>query len=201
MYSYYDEYLTEFQLLWQYTRIPIDTHTIYLDWCINEFITEIGCWEKFILIRWDVEFSMWNFYISSVMNIFVLSVGYLYFIRILIAVCITVLLGHIIWIISNCPQPLVFVNLNSRHSLSLLFLLQIKKYITPLEIMASLIAAVSHDLDHPGVNQPFLIATSNHLAALYQVVLPTYFSNFLRFNGKTRCEKFQITKPGKKKSI
>ncbi len=35
--------------------------------------------------------------------------------------------------------------------------------------MAALIAAVSHDLDHPGVNQPFLIATSNHLAALYQV--------------------------------
>lgn len=35
--------------------------------------------------------------------------------------------------------------------------------------MASLIAAVTHDLDHPGVNQPFLIATSNHLAALYEV--------------------------------
>lgn len=35
--------------------------------------------------------------------------------------------------------------------------------------MASLIAAVTHDLDHPGVNQPFLVATSNHLAALYQV--------------------------------
>lgn len=35
--------------------------------------------------------------------------------------------------------------------------------------MASLIAAVAHDLDHPGVNQPFLIATSNHLATLYEV--------------------------------
>jgi len=34
--------------------------------------------------------------------------------------------------------------------------------------MSSLIAAVTHDLDHPGVNQPFLIATSNHLAALYE---------------------------------
>ena len=55
----------------------------------------------------------------------------------------------------------------------LLFILslQIRKHVTPLEIMASLIAAVSHDLDHPGVNQPFLIATSNHLAALYQVNL------------------------------
>lgn len=47
--------------------------------------------------------------------------------------------------------------------------LQIKNFLTPLEIMASLIAAVAHDLDHPGVNQPFLIATSNHLATLYEV--------------------------------
>ncbi|XP_050432949.1 high affinity cAMP-specific 3',5'-cyclic phosphodiesterase 7A-like isoform X2 [Adelges cooleyi] len=45
---------------------------------------------------------------------------------------------------------------------------KIKKFLTPLEIMASLIAAVAHDLDHPGVNQPFLIATSNHLATLYE---------------------------------
>ncbi|KAJ2954665.1 hypothetical protein O0L34_g2960 [Tuta absoluta] len=34
--------------------------------------------------------------------------------------------------------------------------------------MASLLAAIAHDMDHPGVNQPFLIATSNHLAALYR---------------------------------
>ncbi|XP_025163287.1 uncharacterized protein LOC105181918 isoform X3 [Harpegnathos saltator] len=45
---------------------------------------------------------------------------------------------------------------------------KIKTHLTSLEIMASLIAAVTHDLDHPGVNQPFLVATSNHLAALYQ---------------------------------
>ncbi|XP_025206137.1 high affinity cAMP-specific 3',5'-cyclic phosphodiesterase 7A-like isoform X4 [Melanaphis sacchari] len=45
---------------------------------------------------------------------------------------------------------------------------KIKNFLTPLEIMASLIAAVAHDLDHPGVNQPFLIATSNHLATLYE---------------------------------
>ncbi|XP_047353649.1 uncharacterized protein LOC124950675 isoform X3 [Vespa velutina] len=45
---------------------------------------------------------------------------------------------------------------------------KIRTHLTHLEIMASLIAAVTHDLDHPGVNQPFLVATSNHLAALYQ---------------------------------
>lgn len=46
---------------------------------------------------------------------------------------------------------------------------QIRTHINSLEIMASLIAAVTHDLDHPGVNQPFLVATSNHLATLYEV--------------------------------
>lgn len=45
---------------------------------------------------------------------------------------------------------------------------KIIKNLEPVEIMASLIGAVTHDLDHPGVNQPFLIATSNHLAALYE---------------------------------
>lgn len=45
---------------------------------------------------------------------------------------------------------------------------KISEHLEPVEIMASLIGAVTHDLDHPGVNQPFLIATSNHLAALYE---------------------------------
>ncbi|XP_013404762.1 high affinity cAMP-specific 3',5'-cyclic phosphodiesterase 7A isoform X3 [Lingula anatina] len=37
-----------------------------------------------------------------------------------------------------------------------------------LEILVGLLAAMCHDVDHPGVNQSFLIATSNHLASLYQ---------------------------------
>lgn len=41
--------------------------------------------------------------------------------------------------------------------------------LTPIEILSALLAAATHDLDHPGVNQPFLVATSNHLAALYKV--------------------------------
>ncbi|KAK7068669.1 cAMP-specific 3',5'-cyclic phosphodiesterase 7B [Halocaridina rubra] len=45
---------------------------------------------------------------------------------------------------------------------------KIQQYMTPLENLAALVAAVCHDLDHPGVNQPFLIATDNHLAALYK---------------------------------
>lgn len=49
------------------------------------------------------------------------------------------------------------------------FLFQIQNSIPPFEIMTCLLAAMSHDLDHPGVNQAFLIATANHLAALYEV--------------------------------
>lgn len=45
---------------------------------------------------------------------------------------------------------------------------KILNHLEPLEIMSALIGAVTHDLDHPGVNQQFLITTSNHLAALYK---------------------------------
>lgn len=48
--------------------------------------------------------------------------------------------------------------------------MQMRSNLTPLEIVGSLIAAMAHDLDHPGVNQPFLVATSNHLASLYKVI-------------------------------
>lgn len=43
----------------------------------------------------------------------------------------------------------------------------IRKHLTPIEAMCALLAAVSHDLDHPGVNQNFLVATKSHLASLY----------------------------------
>jgi len=42
---------------------------------------------------------------------------------------------------------------------------------TSIERLASLLAAISHDLDHPGTNQSFLIATSNPLVPLYQVTI------------------------------
>jgi high affinity cAMP-specific 3',5'-cyclic phosphodiesterase 7 len=42
-------------------------------------------------------------------------------------------------------------------------------FLTPLDIMLGLLAAAAHDVDHPGVNQPFLIKTNHHLANLYQV--------------------------------
>lgn len=40
-------------------------------------------------------------------------------------------------------------------------------YLSRMETMCAILAAVAHDLDHPGVNQHFLIATNSHLASLY----------------------------------
>ncbi|GFR82471.1 cAMP-specific 3',5'-cyclic phosphodiesterase [Elysia marginata] len=37
-----------------------------------------------------------------------------------------------------------------------------------MEKMIALVAALTHDLDHPGVNNAFLIVTANHLATLYE---------------------------------
>ncbi|XP_061425113.1 high affinity cAMP-specific 3',5'-cyclic phosphodiesterase 7A-like isoform X2 [Lethenteron reissneri] len=40
-------------------------------------------------------------------------------------------------------------------------------HLTRRDIMLGLLAASAHDVDHPGVNQPFLIKTHHHLASLY----------------------------------
>ncbi|XP_073719748.1 high affinity 3',5'-cyclic-AMP phosphodiesterase 7A isoform X4 [Misgurnus anguillicaudatus] len=40
--------------------------------------------------------------------------------------------------------------------------------LTSCDILLGLLAAATHDLDHPGVNQPFLIKTNHYLAALYR---------------------------------
>ncbi|KAG9347669.1 hypothetical protein JZ751_005242 [Albula glossodonta] len=45
---------------------------------------------------------------------------------------------------------------------------KLAQYLTPLDIFLGLMAAAAHDVDHPGVNQPFLIKTKHHLASLYQ---------------------------------
>ncbi|XP_078398482.1 3',5'-cyclic-AMP phosphodiesterase 7B-like isoform X1 [Cetorhinus maximus] len=45
---------------------------------------------------------------------------------------------------------------------------KLSRFLSPLDIMLGLMAAAAHDVDHPGVNQPFLIKTKHHLASLYQ---------------------------------
>ncbi|XP_007894936.1 high affinity cAMP-specific 3',5'-cyclic phosphodiesterase 7A isoform X2 [Callorhinchus milii] len=42
------------------------------------------------------------------------------------------------------------------------------KSLSPWDILISLLAAATHDVDHPGVNQPFLIKTRHYLACLYK---------------------------------
>lgn len=46
---------------------------------------------------------------------------------------------------------------------------QLAEQLSPLDAFLGLTAAAAHDVDHPGVNQPFLIKTGHHLASLYQV--------------------------------
>ena len=46
---------------------------------------------------------------------------------------------------------------------------QLCRLLSPVEKMAAILAAASHDVDHPGVNQSFLTATDNPLASLYAV--------------------------------
>lgn len=49
------------------------------------------------------------------------------------------------------------------------FAAQLAKSLTSCDLLLGLLAAATHDLDHPGVNQPFLIKTSHYLATLYKV--------------------------------
>ncbi|XP_032407184.1 high affinity 3',5'-cyclic-AMP phosphodiesterase 7A isoform X2 [Xiphophorus hellerii] len=44
----------------------------------------------------------------------------------------------------------------------------LSKSLTSYDILLGLLAAATHDLDHPGVNQPFLIKTDHYLATLYR---------------------------------
>ncbi|XP_048451993.1 high affinity cAMP-specific 3',5'-cyclic phosphodiesterase 7A isoform X5 [Rhincodon typus] len=39
---------------------------------------------------------------------------------------------------------------------------------SPWDVLLGLLAATTHDMDHPGVNQPFLIKTNHYLASLYK---------------------------------
>lgn len=63
---------------------------------------------------------------------------------------------------------------------------KISRHLTDLEKLSAILAAVCHDLDHPGVNQSFLVATNSHLASLYKVCLMsrdvTPHTNFFYMN-------------------
>ena len=48
---------------------------------------------------------------------------------------------------------------------------QITTFITPIELLSVFLSAVCHDLDHPGVNQNYLVNTSSYLAAIHGVSL------------------------------
>ncbi|XP_078396536.1 high affinity 3',5'-cyclic-AMP phosphodiesterase 7A isoform X2 [Cetorhinus maximus] len=45
---------------------------------------------------------------------------------------------------------------------------KLAKSVSPWDVLLGLLAAATHDMDHPGVNQPFLIKTNHYLASLYK---------------------------------
>ena len=55
------------------------------------------------------------------------------------------------------------------NSLFFWFSFQLRQALTPLEVMGALFGSAMHDLDHPGVNQKYLINSKHFLADLYQV--------------------------------
>lgn len=43
----------------------------------------------------------------------------------------------------------------------------LRGHLRPVEVLSAIVAAVCHDVDHPGFNEKFLVASGNHLAGLY----------------------------------
>ena len=63
-----------------------------------------------------------------------------------------------------------------------------------MDVVSSLIAAVVHDVDHPGKTNAYLINSGSKLALLYNDVLVHYFShkvppNLLRFESLAKFYK------------
>lgn len=74
--------------------------------------------------------------------------------------------------------------------------LQLANSVTPWDILLSLIAAATHDLDHPGVNQPFLIKTNHYLATLYKVsaILSSRLTIFCILENVSYFEEMKVMK-------
>ena len=53
------------------------------------------------------------------------------------------------------------------------FVSKLCRRLSAVNKMAAILAAASHDVDHPGVSQTFLTATDNPLVSLYAVSIVT----------------------------
>jgi hypothetical protein len=53
------------------------------------------------------------------------------------------------------------------------------RWISDHDKLACVLAALGHDIRHPGLNQTFLKATSHHLCTLYQVRLLTAITGYI----------------------
>ena len=73
--------------------------------------------------------------------------------------------------------------------------MRLEKWLIDFDILALLVAALSHDLDHPGVDNDFLIASKHELAERYNElsVLENYHSSILmRILSKSQFNIFEF---------
>jgi hypothetical protein len=54
----------------------------------------------------------------------------------------------------------------------LIWITDLQSYFEPLEILALIVSAISHDLDHDGYNNTFQINAGTHLAMIYNDYSP-----------------------------
>lgn len=75
----------------------------------------------------------------------------------------------------------------------------LSQYVTELDILSALIAAIIHDYEHPGLNNAYHINTQSDLAVrylnmrfffLFYVFIYFYFLNKTRYNDKSVLENF-----------
>ena len=72
----------------------------------------------------------------------------------------------------------------------LISITKLTNYFQPLEILALLVSALSHDLDHDGYNNSFQINAQTHLALIYNDISPLeMYHCAVGFNvlGKPNC--------------
>lgn len=64
--------------------------------------------------------------------------------------------------------------------------LRVEGFISAFDFMCAILAAICHDIDHPGVNQSFLIETKQMLSIFYEVGSFQVFRHMDFWNSRSR---------------
>ena len=77
----------------------------------------------------------------------------------------------------------------------LIWITDLQSYFEPLEILALIVSAISHDLDHDGYNNSFQVNAGTHLAMIYNDYSPLemyHCAVAFHILGKKNCNTFLI---------